>query len=611
MKHLNKEKLLLIISILPAILMFCITRGIRVKIFGVLIFIAYTVYVVLLKNLKINKEYFKDKKIIILSLIIEASIFIDFFFVCQHKAHKELYNIPFLSHNVVSALLGIFCCVISYFAIYFLSNKLIPVISSYLAILKKYKFHYIVLTSVLIISFISIFRANFNYIDDLGRTVLGYGMVGDFSRYIADFCSKFLHMNSYLADVSPLTQIIALCIMGLTGITLLSVFSFGKKTSLWSVCSLIPMTINPYFLQCLSYKYDAPYMALSVFVSVAPIIFYKKSSIKYGFTVFCGTLIMCTTYQSSSGIFPMIVAFMCLMLWNRKEPVKEIGRFLAVSGVAYVVGMLTFRLLLMTPIDSTNSYINNEIYISQIVPNIFKYLKLVISDYNSIWKLFVCVLLICFIFLQVITTKQNKYLSLLVNVIMIFITMVISFGVYIVFQNLRTNPRYMYGIGVFFSIIAIQLFVAERCFLGKVAAFLLSWSFVVFAFVYGNALSSQKEYADFRTEQVVAGLSQSRILHRDKKFNIRVEGTIGFSKSVENMIDDFPVLKRMIPITLRDSQWRWGDFKLINCYDLNLQRSKYKHFDKHNLTVIKNNYYYCIKSDKKSLILIKLKTVGK
>ena len=76
---------------------------------------------------------------------------------------------------------------------------------------KKYRYLLIVFLILLIIygiAYFSIFRANFNYIDDMGRVAFGYQNWDNFSRYISNFLSRFIHSSSYLTDISPLTQII-------------------------------------------------------------------------------------------------------------------------------------------------------------------------------------------------------------------------------------------------------------------------------------------------------------------------------------------------------------------------------------------------------------------
>ena len=64
----------------------------------------------------------------------------------------------------------------------------------------------LILTLIFLICFSSIIRADFDYIDDMGRKVSGYRGWSNFSRFLSSFFSIFIHSGKYLTDISPLTQ---------------------------------------------------------------------------------------------------------------------------------------------------------------------------------------------------------------------------------------------------------------------------------------------------------------------------------------------------------------------------------------------------------------------
>lgn len=59
------------------------------------------------------------------------------------------------------------------------------------------------------IAMIPLIRANFNYIDDLGRVVSGGRGWNNFSRYISVYLSVLIHADTRLTDISPFTQVLA------------------------------------------------------------------------------------------------------------------------------------------------------------------------------------------------------------------------------------------------------------------------------------------------------------------------------------------------------------------------------------------------------------------
>ena len=238
---------------------------------------------------------------------------------------------------------------------------------------KKYAFCVkpaLILLGVYLVGISAIIRANFNYIDDMGRTAKGYQQWDVCSRYISSFLSNFIHGDSYLTDVSPLPQFLAIIVLVLSSIIVLYLVSEKKEFCLWQLVGIIPLGMSPYFLECMSYKYDSPYMALSIFASVASVLLRKKSIIVYGLASMIGIIGVCTTYQPALGIFPMLIILLSMKDWNEAKEVKEIIKFIITSVVGYGLGLVIFKIFLMKPTDSYVSSAMPEI--KDIIPTIVK-----------------------------------------------------------------------------------------------------------------------------------------------------------------------------------------------------------------------------------------------
>lgn len=82
-----------------------------------------------------------------------------------------------------------------------------------------------------------------------------------------------------MTDISPLPQMIAAVILAASGVLLLRIIYDRSQFSALELTALILFGLNPYFLGCLSYKYDAPYMALSVMGSIMPLYFRRKKMV--------------------------------------------------------------------------------------------------------------------------------------------------------------------------------------------------------------------------------------------------------------------------------------------------------------------------------------------
>jgi len=448
---------------------------------------------------------------------------------------------------------------------------------------------------------IGIIRADFLYQDDLGRTMYGYRGWDNWSRYISNYLAVFIHTDTRITDISPLPQIIAALFIAIAGVLLVYIISDGKITK--TACFLaLPIGLSPYFLECISYKFDAPYMALSILASIVPFLF-MRNYIVFSVSSIVSLLIMCMTYQASSGIYIIIVIMLCFKAWNeQKETNGKIIRFAAISALSYCASMMFFRLFLMKSVDS---YISTEIYpihkfFPSVVNNLISYMMCVNTDFGFIWKFLLFILCLTFIITSVLLTKKNKIAALTLSFTAVTTMCLMSFGIYVMLVKPMFVPRTMYGFGVFIACITVYL----SNFPKKVVllpAVLLCWCFFVFSFTYGNVLSEQKRYERFRTEILLHDLSTLFPGKTEEPLLVKVVNSIGYEPSTQNISMHNPVIYRLVPINLGIA-WVWSNIFLAEYYNFSLQRDE--NMEEDGLKEIFNSYYHTIKSDGRKILVI-------
>ena len=486
----------------------------------------------------------------------------------------------------------------------FLKKDLISKIREYDFILKPLLCIFIICS----IAIIPLIRADFNYNDDLGRVALGYKDWEYFSRFGSTFLSTFVHASNYLTDVSPLTQLLAIFIMSLTGIIILYVYKEKKSFSLWDIVAIIPLILSPYFLECLSYKYDSPYMSLSVFASVFPLLFRKKHYIIYSIVIVLCTLLMCITYQASSGIFLMFALLLCFKDWNRGESLKKNLKFLLISVGNFLLGLLLFRIFIMRPVET---YVSNSIFLIKELPlgilkNLYKYFSLVYTDFKEKWLVLIAFMVISVIIIFIKDSKRKKYLALPVSILTILFMGILSFGIYPFLTSPLFDPRAMYGFGVFISLIGVAIVNSNKVYLSRIIVLILSWVFIVFSCTYGNALKVQDEYTDFRVNLVISDLKDLEIFSDNTTKKVQISGTIGKSPILKNMPQNYQILNRLVPIQFAES-WDWAEFYFFNYFDLrNVNRYILNDLTEYNLPILKDTMYHTIRGNEE-FILIELK----
>ncbi|MDR0487057.1 MAG: glucosyltransferase domain-containing protein [Treponema sp.] len=458
-----------------------------------------------------------------------------------------------------------------------------------------------------IIGISGIIRADLLYVDDKGRALEGYRRWDINSRYISNFLAIFLHADTRLTDISPLPQIIAALFMAAASVLLVYVISGSKITKIACFLSL-PVGLSPYFLHCFSYKFDAPYMALSVLASIAPFLF-MRNYVMFSVCSIISLLIMAMTYQASSGIYIIIVIILCFKTWNeRRKTGKEIVRFAAVSAFSYCFSMIFFNLFLMNRRVTAN--LTTDIYpihklFTVAVNNFMGYMNNVIGDFSYVWRVSIIILCLVFISASVLFTKRNKIAALCVSLFVLAAMCSLSFGIYLVLTIPFFAPRAMYGFGIFIACITVYLSNIPRRVL-LLPGIILCWSFFVFSFTYGNALSEQKRYDNFRTETLIHDLSMLFPNKTEEPLLIKLVDTAGFAPVInQNISIRYPVIHRLVRVSLIGNSL-WGYYYLTRYFNFTLQRDE--SIEETELHSIFDSYYHTIKSDasrKKVLVILK------
>lgn len=457
----------------------------------------------------------------------------------------------------------------------------------------------------------AILRANFNYIDDMDRVANGYGGWINFSRFLSEALSNFIHMDRYLADISPLPQLIAAFLMAVSGTLLLYIVYDRTSFSAMELVSLIPLGLNPYFLECFSYKYDSPYMALSIFGAILPFLYRKKGRAAYIFASVTGLTIVCTTYQAAVGIYVMIVILLMVRMWCKGETLKKAGMFCLKSMAGFGLGIALFKLILMTPVEA--SYVTGRLggdnikeLAMTVYSNLKQYYALIKEDMKPFWLFLIFVIAIGFLWTTARSSERNRVLSFIVTAIGLFLMGILCFGVYPALSKTLFEPRAMYGFGVLITLTGICVAEGRGSLLFRVPLFLLGLAFGVFSFTYGNALYSQKEYTDFRIQMVIEDLNDMELFLEEEPVVVQITGSIGYSPVIRNMPSDGGILYRLVPVTFRGNWW-WGQAGFYQYYGLkNVTRDPGINLTTWELPVLEDHMYHTIKGTD-HYILVELK----
>ena len=455
----------------------------------------------------------------------------------------------------------------------------------------------------------AILRANFLYRDDFGRLAFGYKQWDYFSRYFSTAMATMVHMSDYLVDIAPLPQLLAMLIMAVSAVLTMCIVYDRNRFSVWEVAAMVPFVLNPYFLECVSYRFDAPNMAVSVLFGVLPLLYRNRSHWAYLFASMVGILAVCTSYQAATGVFPILVILLAMRMLHRGEKLKNAALFCLKSAAGYGMGLVFFKLVIMRPAEA--GYVSNALpgaaeLIPNTVQNLKQYYGLILTDFKFFWLLLAAAMVLGFLWVSVIGSERKRSVAALISGVSLLMMSMLCFGIYPVLANTIYEPRAMYGFGILLSLLAMVAAEGKDC-TAKLPAAVLAWTFFVFSFQYGNVLNMQKEYTDFRINLVLQDIQEMELFQSGDPVKVQLNGSIGRSPIIDNMPDEPGVLYRLLPDTFGSGN-DWTQYGFYYYYDLpdNVVWDRETDLRDMQLPVYKQTLYHTIYAEE-GHVLIELK----
>ncbi len=502
-------------------------------------------------------------------------------------------------------------------------KELVQGIGPFIIFLKQNKKTALLLFAVYCLAFTAIWRANFYYADDIGRSITGYGWTSDFNRFSSSALQfLLLNMNLKLVDLSPYTQIFALLLTTLSSLLLIYLFAKqDKKPSFLTIMSSAFLGLCPYTIACFVYKFDAPCMALALLAAIFPFLFYNSKRSIFFCISFLGLLIMWTSYQAYSGVYVILALSLAFKSFLEKEALKKIIKQTLFCAAPFFLAAIAFKFCL----PSSEGYRSTEVFSpAELIPGFFRNLLavsgIIWSSFNTIWKALV-ILTITAYFISFPTRKGKWLNNLLLSLPCLILFYIFSIGAFLLLKESFYPPRSFCGISVAFSITG--LFIASNLDNSKINSFqtrllavpalLLLYQFFIFEIAFGNALASQQQYTAFRLESLANDLSE---IYPDKSMQqgkrVQIQGDIGYSGITNHIASQYPIIKELITSeTTGLSEHVWGTRQLFYYYDLGFENAFVggnERFDCEAMKNIKETSYHTIYSDEStSVICISLK----
>lgn len=419
----------------------------------------------------------------------------------------------------------------------------------------------LVMTVIVFIGFVSLIRADVDFLDDIDRNQAGSYAWGYYSsRWITEFANLFIS-GSYagVTERSPLGQLIGMAMLVLSSFILALVFSrfSGRENLRWrNVLAGLIIAFNPYFLECMAYKYDSVGMAMSVLFPFIPFLFTDRKEL-FLVSSFACNLLTYLSYQSSSGIYIVMVLFTGLLMYlQARMPFKEMVVYFVQSALMYVASVAVFYVVFRTAAPPVNE-LTELGFGMNVIDNILYYVQEIPRSFNWFWTLLAVIVFVLAFCSALHMTRRNRIATTLLFLATAAMAYVFSYGGYLFLVNNPHTARSLYGIVVFFAVLA-QVSVLLPSFWFSIPACLLAWCFFSFSFAYGNAIGSQQEKELVYEHMVLSDFNRLFPKEEYPELDVVYYGKVQRSHEMDRLVQQFPISGKMSHVVNAGSSWIGG-----------------------------------------------------
>ena len=414
-----------------------------------------------------------------------------------------------------------------------------------------------------------ILRADRPYNDDLKRALIGRAGWDSNGRPLTTLLMRVLQCYDHaMVDISPLTQIAAIGLLAWIGVLLARRYAVGPA---WLAALVaFPLGAQPFFLENLSYKFDALSMCLAMLLALLPIL--RPATGRRGWWLGVLALFGCLNlYQPAINLYLVFVLLDLVLLQLRNASARELAGTAGMRLLQVVVGMLIYELVVGIHISGWVRHQAETIHgwreLPVLLQNFVDFYAFVIAGFNGHWWLYFGPLLVVLAAVPVIVGVRHALgrraleprwvtpLLVVASVLMPLAGMVCALGPMLLLRKPEIEPRVLMGLGALLSAGLLVMLTALRRWRrsdgwSHAAGIMLALGMGVVASAYGNAMGAQKAYEERIAARLVDDLAVMQAGH--PVHSLIVDGSAGYAPLAAHAGDQLPVVRALTPVYLTD-----------------------------------------------------------
>ena len=423
-----------------------------------------------------------------------------------------------------------------------------------------------------------ILRANRYYNDDLKRALIGHTGWDSNGRPLTTLLMKLLQCyDSALVDISPLTQFAAIAVLAWMGVLIAR--RYAIRSPWMAALVTFPLGAQPFYLENLSYKFDALSMSLAIWLALLPILTLGNDRRGWwlGVLSLFGSL---SFYQPAINVYLIFVLLDLVLAQLHDQPVRQwlrrISSRILQVGAAMVFYQLIIGIHIHGWVGRESQKVNSLRELPLVAKNVTNFYRFIGNSFDrQWWAYFLPLLIVLALFPMAIGVRYAMRqgsrhavwisASLLLTSILVPVIALLSIaGPMLLLLTPELEPRVLMGAGALLvaALIAMQAALAQWNHSPRwalAAGCMLGLGMCSLASAYGNALGEQKDYEDRIAANLADDLANLKAGKGIRSFLL--DGSIGFSPITMHVAEEFPMINKLIsPYLASGDRFHTTDF---------------------------------------------------
>lgn len=351
----------------------------------------------------------------------------------------------------------------------------------------------------LLLCLLPLILANVPYYDDNNRLLHGKAFWDVDGRPLTDIVIYLLNFNiGTIGNIYPLPLLLSVII--LAGALTYMAFKMSYRKNMTFLLMLIPIVINPFFLQNLSYQFDV--IGMSFGISAALIAyFYNKKTTKDFIISSIFLAISFAFYQPCSNLFLcLFIVDILFKLKYENKILKYSFKFIGIYTLAVFLYYVTvFKIMY------TGTTRHELIHLDQFIPSFYaswevlnRFLNLLLNSSFLIVAFILIFSMSLFWLLRMFEVIKKINVNGIIEFLIILCSpiflLLFQWGPLLLIEELLFNPREFPAFGILLFAGLLSLYNLDKR--GAIVLFVVSFLNIYilsFCYQYGNSLYYQKE----------------------------------------------------------------------------------------------------------------------